>query len=299
MSWRYLAFIKKSTLLALLLLLTSCSTTQLVSVKQGQIEYAQLGQGKGSPVVLITGYAMDLSSWNRSFLEVLAREHQVIVFNNRNLGQSLIHSERYDSRALAEDSYQLIQKLHLKKPAVVGISMGGMIAQQLAALHSKQLGSLILINTAIAGKQAVHPLPATEEKMLNMPKSQLGRYFLAVNEFFPSSWSWRMRVSLIKDRFLPGTYSEADPVPVMAAQRQLIKDWLADEVTAKKMAHLRLPVLLLNGSADTVIPPVNSTILAHTLPHATLLRWKEGGHAMIYQYPEALAQSVNDFIQKA
>ena len=57
-----------------------------------------------------------------------------------------------------------------------------------------------------------------------------------------------------------------------------------------------MPVLILNGGADVVIPPVNSIILANTIPQARLMRWPEGGHAMIYQYPEELAGAINDFI---
>ena len=60
-----------------------------------------------------------------------------------------------------------------------------------------------------------------------------------------------------------------------------------------------MPVLILNGEADSVIPPINSIILTRTIPHAQLVRWKEGGHAMIYQYPEQIANTVNDFISGA
>lgn len=82
----------------------------------------------------------------------------------------------------------------------------------------------------------------------------------------------------------------------MPQQRQLIERWLDDNATAKKISQLPMPVLVLNGEADIVIPPVNSEILANTIPHAQLVRWKEGGHAMIYQYPVEMGNKINHFI---
>jgi pimeloyl-ACP methyl ester carboxylesterase len=142
-------------------------------VKDGRIEYYRLGVG--SPIILLPGYVTDISSWNRSFLAALAKHHELIILNNRNVGGSVVHSTQYEAKYLAEDTYQLIQYLELKKPTILGISMGGMLAQQLAVLHSDQIGPVILINTAIAGQQA---------------------YAVAVELFFPASWKypWLMRL---------------------------------------------------------------------------------------------------------
>jgi pimeloyl-ACP methyl ester carboxylesterase len=69
-----------------------------------------------------------------------------------------------------------------------------------------------------------------------------------------------------------------------------------DDTTGEKIKYLTMPVLILNGEADAVIPPANSLILARTIPHAQLVRWKTGGHAMIYQYPDEMATAINRFI---
>lgn len=288
-------------------LLAGCSTFQsqprerlyphYAPVKNGQIEYYRIGHG--SPVVLLPGYLTDVTSWNRQFIAALAKQHQVIILNNRNVGGSIVKSTHYESKDLANDTYQLIKATGLRKPAVIGISMGGMIAQQLAVLHGKDLGQLILINTVIAGKQAIHPAPVIENKMFNMPTSQLGRYVVAVDVFFPPQWRMKMAYSLIADRFLPDSYTEINPAPLMTPQRNLVTHWIDDNATAKKIRALHLPVLILNGEADMVLPPANSIILAKTIPHAELVRWKEGGHAMIYQYPDQLARAINIFIAEA
>lgn len=269
---------------------------QYTPVAKGKMEYYKFG--KGSPIVLIPGYATDVSSWSSSFLRTLANEHQLIVLNNRNIGGSRIYSSRYMSYDLANDVFQLMHNLHLKKPAVLGISMGGMIAQQVAALHPNHVGQLILINTAISGHQAVHPSPRIEKKIWSIPHNKLGFYVVAVDCFFPSRWKIRMAYKLVTDRFLPKNHSEVNLTKIIPPQQNLLMDWTNDDITAIKISKIPMPVLILNGCADSVIPPINSSILLQTIPHAELIHWKDGGHAMIYQYPKQIAQSINQFIMK-
>jgi len=270
---------------------------QYAAIQNGHLEYYRFGHG--TPIVLIPGYVTDITSWDKQFLATLAEKHQLVVFNNRNVGGSAVQSDHYESQDLAKDTYQLIQQLRLRKPAVLGISMGGMIAQQLAVLYPTKIGQLILINTAIAGKQSVRPDPETEKMMLNMPTSQLGRYLIALKLFFPASERTQVGFALAVNRFQPANYTEIDPDSVMSQQRFLILQWTKDETAAKKIGQLNLPVLILNGGADEVIPPINSDILANIIPHVELKRWKNGGHAMVYQYPENIANTINDFIAKS
>lgn len=293
-------------LLVIVLMLSACSShhayenlamipAEMAPVKNGHIQYYRFGQG--SPIVLIPGYATDISSWNRKFLNALAQQHQLIILNNRHVGGSSIQSDHYASQDLANDTYQLMQDLHLRKPAVLGISMGGMIAQQLAVLHPDKIGHLILINTAIAGQATVHPSPEVEMTLRNMPESKLGRYQVALKLFFPPDWRMRMAYALAFDRFQPQHYQEIDAAKVIPEQRRLILAWLNDDKTAKKIQKLPMPTLILNGEADIVIPPINSVILLKTIPHAQLYRWKEGGHALNYQFPNQVALTINHFIK--
>lgn len=265
-------------------------------VAEGRVEYYRLGHG--TPIVLIPGYATDISSWNSQFINKLAQNHQLFLINNRNVGGSTINSSTYQSQDLANDISQFIHNLKLKQPAILGISMGGMIAQQVAVLHPNQVSKLILINTAIAGSQSVHPRPEMEKRLLNIPKNKLGFYLVAVDSFFPSGWKIKMAYKLAANRFQPKNYTEIDLAKILPSQQSLLMDWTKDEKTANQLKKLPMPVLILNGEADQVLPPVNSMILAKTIPNAKLLRWKEGGHAMIYQYPEQLADSIDAFLRK-
>jgi pimeloyl-ACP methyl ester carboxylesterase len=268
--------------------------SHIAFIHEGQIEYYRFG--KGSPIVLIPGYAVDVSSWDKHFLATLAKRHQVIVLNNRNVGRSKVESAHFASQDFANDDYQLIQKLRLKKPVIIGISMGGMIAQQYAVLHANKISQLILINTAIAGKQSVAPTPMVKQKMLAMPSNLLARYMVALELFFPPSSRMQMAYVLAANRFQPDDFVPINSALVIPQQKQLIHAWLQDDATAAKLHHITVPVLILSGTADTVIPPVNSYILARQFPNSTLVHVANGGHGMIFQFPVATANVINAFI---
>lgn len=275
----------------------SALTPRYLATSKSRIEYYQIGSG--TPIVLIPGYATDVSSWNRNFLITLAKYHRLIILNNRNIGGSHNLSHSYSPTDLAQDTDRLIHHLDLKKPAVIGISMGGMIAQQLAVIDQKNISHLILINTAIAGKRACRPNISVQKSMLSLPKHQFGFYLLALDLFFPRSWKLPMACALITDRFQPqhlAAMNWNNLQAVIKQQQGLIWSWFNDEATAKKISQLSLPSLILNGKEDQVIPPINSTILANTLRHARLVTWKQGGHGMIYQYPQAIAKQINQFL---
>lgn len=299
----------KSLLLCLLIGLFSLPTLALpvnplanaiphyAHVANGKIEYFKFGQG--SPIVLISGYGSNVSTWDSRFLSALAEYHTVIVFDNRNVGETSIKSSSYTARDLAEDVYHLIQYLHLQKPDVLGISMGGMIAQEYAVLHADKLGNLILINTAIAGGASVAPSDSIKALMFQPPKNKLILYSKALNLFFPASCELPMAVALLRFHFKPINHIESQiTATVLHKQQSLLLGWKKNNDAERKLMQLPVPVLILNGGADKVIPPINSEILAKTLPHASLLRWEDGGHAMIYQHPKEIAEAINGFIAK-
>lgn len=271
-------------------------TPHYLTVNHGRLEYYRFGHGK--PIVLISGYATSVTSWNRYFLTALAAKHEVIVFNNRDVGGSLIKSMRYTAEELAEDAHQLIAHLNLKDVTVGGISMGGMIAQQLAILHPRDIRHLVLINTAIAGKQAVPPSTDVEQVILNTPEGLLTRYIVGIRLLTPPAWWIQMTIGLVRDQFKPTASQEMGvSADTLIKQQQLILGWAGNNKAAKQIKHLTMPTLILSGGSDIVIPPENSDILAKTITHSQLIRWMDGGHAIIYQYPQKVALAINNFVE--
>ncbi len=267
---------------------------RFVKVPEGQIEYYQFGQG--SPLILITGYLSSVKSWNIPLLQILAQKHEVIVFDNRNVGGSHFNTDSYTSVDLAQDTYALIKALHFNQVDVAGISMGGIIAQQLAILHPQLITHLILINTLIAGMNPTPPDKNVEDALMHPPQKALQRYFLALHILFPANARFKMAFITWYDRFNPH-YKEARVSSAVAIQQvNLVFAWTQNTQALKALKTLPMPILILSGGADQVIPPANSDILLHELPHAQMVRWQNGGHAMIYQYPEAIGNTINQFL---
>jgi pimeloyl-ACP methyl ester carboxylesterase len=261
----------------------------------GQIEYFKFG--KGSPILLINGYGTTLSSWNRNFLSSLAQHHQIIIFNNRNIGQTFFKNKGYHSTDLANDAYRLVHALGIKNISVAGISMGGMIAQQFAVLHPELVSHLILINTAIAGHSSLKPNLFVEQNLFNPPTNRIKRMIVGIDLLAPPTWRLKMAVALNREGFVPKGYKVAViSKSTLAQQQNLILNWSNNDGIKSRLTKLSIPTLVLNGGMDAVIPPINSDILAKVIPQATLLRWPDGGHAMIYQYPYAIAEAINHFI---
>lgn len=263
-------------------------------VKNGKIEYYRFGHG--DPIVLISGYHNTISSWNRTFLEQLSKEHQVIIFNNRNVGGTTIKSANYTTEDLAQDTFELIKGLRLNKPTILGFSMGGMIAQQYAISYPDHIHYLILMNTTIAGARAVAPSSDVENTMFNPPKNGLKKDLAIMKLIAPTGSRLRTLLGLEFEKFKVCPRDKPFSPQLIKQQHQLIWIWSKNNKAAAKIAHIKVPVLILNGGSDAILPPINSEILAKTIPHAVLLRWENGGHSMMYQYPKELAYVVNEFL---
>ena len=262
--------------------------------QDARIEYYRFGHG--TQIVMIEGYGTDITGWSRRFLARLASRHEVIVFNHRHVGGSYALASPYNYNELADDTYQLMRQLRLHHPAVFGISMGGMVAQHVAIRYPGYISKLVLANTAIAGSKSVSPDIDTIEKMQHMPQTKWGRFYLAERLFFTTHDRIAMGWALATDRFLPNEYTEIDSRRVLGHQWLYINQWRQDDVSAIKISLLHMPVLIVNGGEDQVIPPTNSDILVKAIPGARMLRWPHGGHAIIYQYPVELADMIDDFI---
>ena len=136
--------------------------TQVVRTSAGTVAYRELGRGPA--LLLITGAGASMDFWPPSFVDALAAHHTVVVFDNAGIGRTSAVSApaSLSIPAMASQTSALISALRLRRPAVLGWSMGGMIAQALAVSHPAQVSRLILAATTVGtGKAAAPPvLPA-------------------------------------------------------------------------------------------------------------------------------------------
>jgi pimeloyl-ACP methyl ester carboxylesterase len=265
---------------------------QIAHTANGSVGYYRFGHG--SPIVLVTGYRASMGEWNAYFLGELAKNHDVIIFDNRGIGESKANDKHYRVEDLARDTAALIRTLHLKDPTVVGWSMGGLVAQQLALDEPKLVARLVLMSSMPAGSRAAPP-SASVERILSGGGE--GHFENVMEVLFPQPVDPQAKQCFIGDMFAPRDYAAPRiPEAVTRAQDGILRRWKQDENAFDRLHRVSMPVLVLTGMDDKVLAPRNSLILSQSLPHATLVEVDAGGHAMMYQYPRQLAHRINEFI---
>jgi pimeloyl-ACP methyl ester carboxylesterase len=266
---------------------------QIAHTAHGTIGYYKFGQG--SPIVLITGFRATISEWNAYFLGGLAQSHEIVVFDNRNIGKSSSSRTNYGIQDLSHDTLVLIKTLGLKNVTLLGWSMGGMAAQQLALNHPPEIARLILLSTAPPGRDAI-PLSPYVEQLLSGGKG--ASFDNIMDVLFPPDTQDQAKKCFVQDMFKPSGYAAPKiPQNVTTAQQIILRNWQSDNQLLEHLRSLDLPTLILVGENDAVLPPENAVRLNHLIPHSRLIEVHDGGHAMMYQYPVQLSHLIDNYLE--
>ncbi|WP_222946453.1 alpha/beta fold hydrolase [Caballeronia sp. EK] len=268
-----------------------------VQGRNGPIGYARFGHG--TPLLLITGYRATLGEWNAYFLGALAKHHEVIVFDNRGVGRSTPmaghYGPGYGILDMAADAADVIAGLKLARVDVVGWSMGGMIAQQLALDAREKVESLTLIATAPPGPEAV-PLTPEVQQVLSSSGADAFPRIMAV--LFPADAVADASKCFVGDMFAPRGY-KGRPVPDAVADQQnrAMSQWFADSAAADRLRRSPVRTLIIAGANDDVLADANAHHLEQMIPRATLDVVADAGHALMFQYPIELAGHIQTFVR--
>ncbi|MFM0337457.1 alpha/beta fold hydrolase [Paraburkholderia fungorum] len=264
---------------------------QIADTSRGPLAYYRFGHG--SPLLLVTGYRATMSEWDAAFLAELAKHHDVIVFDNRGIGRSMPNASSFTIHDMASDTAALIDTLGLTHTTVLGWSMGGSIVQQLAIDKPQAIGKMVLMSALAPGRTGV-PVPAQIMATLAGKPGVTFNDVMAV--LFPASSVQDAERCFAKDMFKPAGYqSPAISGVVTNGQSASLKAWETDDKAADALRPVRVDTLVLSGTDDAVVAKENAAALMRLLPHAQLLLVKHAGHAMMYQYPVALARAIDSF----
>lgn len=233
----------------------------------------------GTPVLLIMGYCVPGRAWRFQWPD-LADHHQVAFFDNRGTGGSGAPAGPWTMKHLADDALRLMDHLGWAEAHIVGVSMGGMVAQHVGLQARERVHSLSLIATQAGGFRAM--LPGSDGlkrfAMANLGKPEDRGAHLA-SLLFPQPFieqvgrPWLERV--LMDDF-------GDPIPARCRRLQL--GAIAGHRTAKRLHELaNVPTLIVRPGQDLLIRPGQSDRLSRLLPHASVLRLDEAGHGVIRQ----------------
>lgn len=243
--------------------------------------------GEGVPVLLIMGLAVPGHAW-RGQLPLLSPHHKLIWFDNRGVGQSDVPAGPYSMAQMAGDAIALLDHLRIEKAHVVGLSMGGMIAQHVALSASHRVLSLTLIATHAGGITGRLPSLSGIRAFLG---TQVGnassRRNSLKNMLFPAHFLQNCDVAAL-DHTLELDFGTPVPRKALLAQIAAIQG----HSTASALPKLQIPTLVLRPDLDILVRPVQSDRLAALIPNAKLVAFADAGHGLIRQIPPLVAEQL-------
>lgn len=255
-------------------------------------------RGKGTPILLINGLGASALGWEPELIQSLAESYKVITFDNRGTGRSDKPDSGYSIPDMAQDCIAVLGAQELSQSHVVGASMGGRIALELAVAYPKKVRSLVLCCTDCGRRQQM-PYKGTMEVnrflriffRLRRTESELNSEALKLfftEDFIEENWErleahWR-RISKY-------------PTPSHVYRRQL-EATLAHNICSR-LAQITVPTLVLGGDHDLLNPVAKLEELASKIPKAQLHIYSGLGHGFMFEAREDVAQRILEFLNRA
>jgi 3-oxoadipate enol-lactonase len=246
--------------------------------------------GAGAPVLLIMGLGLSGGAWWRT-VPVLAQRLEVLTFDNRGVGRSRALFHSYTTEAMADDAVSVLDAAGTERAHVYGISLGGMVAQQLALRHPRRVQSLVLGATHAGGPRAQladrDVFAFLQERLMMRPED-------AARGSIPFNYSERCRAEHPERIAEDVAQRLAHPFPEQAYRAQMWAAMLHD--CYGRLPRIQVPTLVVHGSEDRMIPVANGRVLAERIPRAQLLELKEIGHLYPTEAPD-VDESIAAFLQ--
>ena len=254
---------------------------------RGKVAYREIGSGP--PLVLIAGYGSTMQVWDRRFVDALAENHRVVIFDNAGIGKTANLPKPLTVDEMANQTSALITTLGLKQPSVLGWSMGGMIAQALAVLHPSQVGHLVLCATYPGTGTVVPPQANIDALTSGNAKNEL-------TQLFPADQSVAQATYLVAVSEFPPEPSA--PKVIIAAQGNASLQWFdSADRAGMKTNQISVPTLVADGTVDRLNPITNAHHIASLIPRSTLVLYPNAGHAFLFQDEAAFVPVIESFLR--
>ena len=275
----------------------STTKTQYVAVGSTRYAYRRVGPGKGVPLVLVHRFRATIDWWDPEFVEALAAERDVIMFDNVGVGYTegspMNTVEAYASGAIA-----FIEALGLPQVDLLGWSFGGVVAQGIVLKRPDLIRRLIV---AGSGSGSAPGMPAMGERVANIMLKPRTDPEDALYLFYPETDAARAKgvehfskIAAAMPKNAPVVTEEAAMGQLTAITATLAAPW--EQVTAN-LKKITLPVLYANGAHDVMIDALASYAAVQELPNAKLVLYSDAGHAFLFQHLEDFTAEVKTFLR--
>ena len=270
--------------------------TLYIDVEGVRYAYRRFGRPKGLPLLCLQHFTGTLDNWDPAIVDALAADREIILFENAGVGAS--GGDVPDSiEGMAAHALRFVDALKLEKLHILGYSLGGFLAQNIAIARPGLVGRLIISGSAPEGGPGAGM--DRPELLAIYTDAQMPAGEKLTRLFFPDTAEGRDAAAKFVARLDARTADRDAPSGSAVAPAQLKAmiawaDWRGD--VREKLGKIPHPTLVTNGSNDIMIPTENSYLLAKWLPHATLIIYPHAGHGALFQYPQTYVAHVKTFL---
>jgi pimeloyl-ACP methyl ester carboxylesterase len=250
--------------------------------------------GAGPPLLLLNGYGATKDDWAPGFRDGVATASRVICPDNRGVGASPDAPPSLSVAAMADDVLGLMDARAIVSATVAGWSLGGFVAQEIAARNPERVERLVLLSTDPGGPGAVRASAEVEERLRDHGGSPRERAMRLLRLLFPPAVAARMDAEFGE---LVAAAQAALSIEALRAQEAAMDRWY-DEDDAGRLAAITAPTLIAHGTDDVVIPFANGELLAEGIADSRLVPFDGGGHAFMAQEPRSAAELICDFVAR-
>jgi pimeloyl-ACP methyl ester carboxylesterase len=272
--------------------------TQFVEANGVRFAYRRFGKSGGVPLVFNQHFTGTMDHWDPAVTDGLATEREVILFNNAGVSSS---SGEVPTRIekMGINAVTFIKALGLPKVDVLGFSIGGFVAQEIALQAPDLVRRLVLVGTGPRGGEGMATLTPEAQEIFGASYDEPDHLWLRVH--FTRSENSQAAGRAFLRRFRLRAENRDPEVNEKAAPAQIeaISEWgMPRERPFNYLKSIRQPTLVINGSSDVIIYTVNSFILQQNLPNAQLILYPDANHGSQYQYPKRFVQHVSLFLSE-
>lgn len=266
--------------------------TRFVEANGIRFAYRRFGDPQGVPIVLNQHFRGSLDYWDPAVTNGLAQTREVILFDNAGIASS--SGEVPPSiPQMGANAIAFIRALGLSTVDVLGFSIGGMVAQEIALQAPDLVRKLILVGT---GPRGADMSASKSNDIFAATYDPPEHLWLAVH-FSPSAASRAAGLAFLERKWRRTDRDAEVTEEAALRQREAIGAYIAGGESAQgRLQDLRLPTLIVQGSNDVIIPTMNSYVLQQKLPNAQLILYPDANHGSFYQYPELFVKHATIFL---
>src|SRR5262245_453913 len=272
--------------------------TQFQQTSNETYAYRRFGGGSRPPLLCLQHFTGTLDNWDPAVTDPLATDREVILFENAGVGRSG-GTVPETVAGMAQHALAFLDGLGLYKCDVLGFSLGGMIAQEIARDRPSVIHRMLLVGTAPRGGEDIMHLekPRLAQHLGN---PNLRGYEVLTKIFFAASPSSQAAGRAFIERLVQRKEDrETVSGPAVAgAQLAAFREWeKADGERFTGLREIRQPTLVVNGVHDEMIAVRNSYWLSENLPNAVLLTYPDSGHGSLFQFHESFTRQASAFLE--